>query len=102
MEGIKELVNSLFSDVFKGIECKELYICEDKLYILFFHGLLPPKQKATMIFDIQYNSLTFNPFISRPHTFEEGGIDWIAMKYLIKEPAIYRLEEELNAKYRIP
>jgi hypothetical protein len=98
MEDVKGLVNSLLSDLFKGIEYKESYIQENKLYILFFHGLFEPKQSATMIFDIDNNYFTFNPFISRPHPFEEGGIDWISMKYLKRELVIYTLEQELTAE----
>lgn len=87
MESIKEKANSLFATVFPNIKCEEPYIDSQTLYIPFTWDLL---SKGLMVFD----QGMLDAFRCRPLSFE--GIDWIKMKYLTKEPAIYEMEAFLR------
>lgn len=89
---IKETVNSLLVSLFPLINCQEPYIIETNLYIPFYWNGLPGRE-ALMVFNDFYS---FDPFKSKPLADEYSSeIDWIRLKYLTKEPAIFQLEEFL-------
>jgi hypothetical protein len=92
MSCIKDKVNSLFAQVFPDIKCEEPYIEFNILYIPFTWN---HASNGLMVFD---ESRSLDPFRCKPFQFEESGlVDWIKMKYLLKEPAVYEMEQFLRS-----
>ena len=87
---IKNKVNLLFSSLFSNINCEEPYIEYNILYIPFKYDF----SNGLMVFD---ESRTLDPFRCKPFQFENASVDWIKMKYLTKEPAIYEMEQFLKS-----
>lgn len=88
MDIIKDKANSLFARIFPNIQCQEPYIESETLFVPFTWNTW---SNGLMAFNV---SGTLDAFRCRPFQFEQSGIvDWIKMKYLIKEQAITEMEQ---------
>lgn len=93
---IQSKAKALFSHIFNHIECNLPYTKDSNLYIPFTWNDIP-KRCGLMSFEIHENNISFDPFTSRPYEFEKLGIDWVKLKYIIREHAIYTLEEFIRS-----
>jgi hypothetical protein len=88
---VKDKANSIFAVLFPNIQCDMPYIQYGILYIPFTWRFI---SKGLMVFD---ESMSLDPFRCKPFQFEQCLVDWIKIKYLTKEPAVYEMEQFLRS-----